>query len=201
MKKLTTLLTMALIALMSLSFTSCDEDSDIAYTLDGTWTGNMQVVYGGYESTRTVIRFIQNDGVYSGTGYWIDYYGGNYWHGNNYVANRITWTVRNGNIYIYLEDEDSEVVIYDYSLSDGAFYGYVDAENGKRARFTMYKDGGSYNWRGYDYWDDSWDYGYNKHDSSLDGLHVTSRAASDSVKCSVEKTLRKFPPRDLHRIN
>ena len=196
MKKLTTLLTMALIALMSLSFTSCDEDSDIAYTLDGTWTGNMQVVYGGYESTRTVIRFIQNDGVYSGTGYWIDYYGGNYWHGNNYVANHITWTVRNGNIYIYLEDEDSEVVIYDYSLSDGAFYGYVDAENGKRARFTMYKDGGSYNWRHYDYWDDSWDYGYNKHDSSLDGLHVTSRAASDSVKCSVEKPVRKFRLRD-----
>jgi len=77
---------MALIALMSLSFTSCDEDSDIAYTLDGTWTGNMQVVYGGYESTRTVIRFIQNDGVYSGTGYWIDYYGGGFWAGKKYLG-------------------------------------------------------------------------------------------------------------------
>jgi ABC-type oligopeptide transport system substrate-binding subunit len=31
MKKFTTLLTMAFIALMSISFTSCDEDSDIAY--------------------------------------------------------------------------------------------------------------------------------------------------------------------------
>ena len=36
MKKFTTLLTMAFIALMSISFTSCDDDSDIAYTLDGT---------------------------------------------------------------------------------------------------------------------------------------------------------------------
>lgn len=34
MKKFTTLLTMAFIALMSISFTSCDDDSDIAYTLD-----------------------------------------------------------------------------------------------------------------------------------------------------------------------
>lgn len=46
MKKFTTLLTMAFIALMSISFTSCDDDSDIAYTLDGTWKGNMLVEYG-----------------------------------------------------------------------------------------------------------------------------------------------------------
>lgn len=46
MKKFTTLLTMAFIALMSISLTSCDEDSDIAYTLDGTWRGNMYVQYG-----------------------------------------------------------------------------------------------------------------------------------------------------------
>ena len=32
MKKLKTLLTMAIVALMSLSFTSCDEDADIGYT-------------------------------------------------------------------------------------------------------------------------------------------------------------------------
>lgn len=48
MKKFTTLLTMAFIALMSISFTSCDDDSDIAYTLDGTWKGNMLVEYGNY---------------------------------------------------------------------------------------------------------------------------------------------------------
>lgn len=35
MKKFTTLLTMAFIALMSISFTSCDEDSDIAYLSSG----------------------------------------------------------------------------------------------------------------------------------------------------------------------
>lgn len=37
MKNLKTLLTMAIVALMSLSFTSCDEDADIGDTLYGTW--------------------------------------------------------------------------------------------------------------------------------------------------------------------
>lgn len=55
MKKFTTLLTMAFIALMSISFTSCDEDSDIAYTLDGTWRGNMYVQYGNVDATYSVI--------------------------------------------------------------------------------------------------------------------------------------------------
>ena len=62
MKKFTTLLTMAFIALMSISFTSCDDDSDIAYTLDGTWKGNMLVEYGNRNALYSVIRFDQNDG-------------------------------------------------------------------------------------------------------------------------------------------
>ena len=107
MKKFTTLLTMAFIALMSISFTSCDDDSDIAYTLDGTWKGNMLVEYGNHNALYSVIRFDQNDGIYSGTGYWIDYFDRDYWHGNNYIANHITWTVRNRNIYITLLDEGS----------------------------------------------------------------------------------------------
>lgn len=85
MKKFTTLLTMAFIALMSISFTSCDDDSDIAYTLDGTWKGNMLVEYGNHNALYSVIRFDQNDGIYSGTGYWIDYFDRDYWHGNNYI--------------------------------------------------------------------------------------------------------------------
>ena len=56
MKKFTTLLTMAFIALMSISFTSCDDDSDIAYTLDGTWKGNMLVEYGNHNAIASSIR-------------------------------------------------------------------------------------------------------------------------------------------------
>lgn len=174
MKKFTTLLTMAFIALMSISLTSCDEDSDIAYTLDGTWRGNMYVQYGNVDATYSVIRFDQNDGIYSGTGYWIDYFDRNYWHGNNYIANRIIWTVRNRNIYITLLDENSDVVIYDYALGDRKFSGYVEADNGNRAYFELSRD--SYNWR------DDYDWGYSKQYSGLENTQIVSRGAKDSVE-------------------
>ena len=189
MKKFTTLLTMAFIALMSISFTSCDEDSDIAYTLDGTWRGNMYVQYGNVDATYSVIRFDQNDGIYSGTGYWIDYFDRNYWHGNNYIANRITWTVRNRNIYITLLDENSDVVIYDYALGDRKFSGYVEADNGNRAYFELSRD--SYNWR------DDYDWGYSKQYSGLENTQIVSRGAKDSVECvkgadDNQKPVRRF---------
>ena len=189
MKKFTTLLTMAFIALMSISFTSCDEDSDIAYTLDGTWRGNMYVQYGNVDATYSVIRFYQNDGIYSGTGYWIDYFDRNYWHGNNYIANRITWTVRNRNIYITLLDENSDVVIYDYALGDRKFSGYVEADNGNRAYFELSRD--SYNWR------DDYDWGYSKQYSGLENTQIVSRGAKDSVECvkvadDNQKPVRRF---------
>ena len=174
MKKFTTLLTMAFIALMSISLTSCDEDSDIAYTLDGTWRGNMYVQYGNVDATYSVIRFDQNDGIYSCTGYWIDYFDRNYWHGNNYIANRIIWTVRNRNIYITLLDENSDVVIYDYALGDRKFSGYVEADNGNRAYFELSRD--SYNWR------DDYDWGYSKQYSGLENTQIVSRGAKDSVE-------------------
>ena len=174
MKKFTTLLTMAFIALMSISLTSCDEDSDIAYTLDGTWRGNMYVQYGNVDATYSVIRFDQNDGIYSGTGYWIDYFDRNYWHGNNYIANRIIWTVRNRNIYITLLDENSDVVIYDYALGDRKFSGYVEADNGNRAYFELSRD--SYNWR------DDYDWGYSKQYSGLENTQIVSRGVKDSVE-------------------
>lgn len=174
MKKFITLLTMAFIALMSISLTSCDEDSDIAYTLDGTWRGNMYVQYGGVDATYSVIRFNQNDGLYSGTGYWIDYFKGYNLHGNDYIANHITWTVRNRNIYITLLDENSDVVIYDYALGDRKFSGYVEADNGNRAYFELSRD--SYNWR------DDYDWGYSKQYSGLENTQIVSRGAKDSVE-------------------
>ena len=187
MKKFTTLLTMAFIALMSISLTSCDEDSDIAYTLDGTWRGNMYVQYGNVDATYSVIRFDQNDGIYSGTGYWIDYFDRNYWHGNNYIANRITWTVRNRNIYITLLDENSDVVIYDYALGDRKFSGYVEADNGNRAYFELSRD--SYNWR------DDYDWGYSKQYSGLENTQIVSRGAKAVSYTHLTLPTRIYPCR------
>ena len=134
----------------------------------------MYVQYGNVDATYSVIRFDQNDGIYSGTGYWIDYFDRNYWHGNNYIANRITWTVRNRNIYITLLDEGSDVVIYDYALGDRKFSGYVEADNGNRAYFELSRD--SYNWR------DDYDWGYSKQYSGLENTQIVSRGAKDSVE-------------------
>lgn len=191
MKKLNTLLTMALIAMLSLTFTSCDEDADIAYTLDGTWRGNMYVEYGDYDAVYSVIRFYNNSGLYSGTGYWVDYYDNRYWGGNNYVANHINWTVRNGNIYIDLLEEGNSVVIYNYALSDNGHYfsGYVETYDGNRAQFNMTKDYSNYNWRDYNYgyyWD------YNTVNSTDFKGELTRGSDSEATQNEVPKMIRRF---------
>ena len=145
----------------------------------------MYVQYGGVDATYSVIRFDQNDGLYSGTGYWIDYFKGYNLHGNDYIANHITWTVRNRNIYITLLDENSDVVIYDYALGDRKFSGYIEADNGNRAYFELNRDSYSYNWRDYDWgydwgYDDGW--GYSKQHSGLENTQIVSRGAKDSVE-------------------
>ena len=43
MKKLYTLLMMAMMGVMAVSLTSCD-DEQIAYTLEGTWRGHVYLV-------------------------------------------------------------------------------------------------------------------------------------------------------------
>ena len=43
MKKLYTTLMMAMMAMLTLSLTSCETDEQIAYTLEGTWTGDMSI--------------------------------------------------------------------------------------------------------------------------------------------------------------
>ncbi len=78
MKKISTLITMTFVALMALSLTSCDEDSGIAYTLEGTWRGNMYVssAYNGrtYNATYTELCFLRDPFRFSsGKGYWIDH--------------------------------------------------------------------------------------------------------------------------------
>ena len=79
MKKLYTLM---LTALMALTFTAC-EDEYIADTLEGTWSGTMFVstYYDGrdYYATHSEITFsIDPFRFTKGSGYWVDYYSGDY---------------------------------------------------------------------------------------------------------------------------
>ena len=177
MKRLYTLGMLALVALMSLTFTSCDDDANVAYYLDGTWRGNMYVnsTYDGvtYTSTYSVITF--NAGYNSGSGYWVDYYTNGHWGSRDYVANHIYWKVRDRNIYIHFVEENTDVVIYNYSLGDSYFSGQVDA-GGSYADFHLSKDS-------YDDWDDlDWGYwGYSSTSSNTPVVMMPTRAASEDT--------------------
>ena len=104
MKKLTSFLAFAMIAIMSFTFVSCDEDQEIALELDGTWEG---VVYDNYHNRIYVdIRFRQDGFSRHGVGYEYDRPGGSV---------SFDWSVEDGNIYLDYSDH-SHVVISDYRL-------------------------------------------------------------------------------------
>jgi hypothetical protein len=176
MKRISSIIAMALIAVLSLTFTSCDEDSDIAYTLEGTWEGNMYVQssYNGqtYDATYSEICFTQDPYTYSsGTGYWVDHYSSNGW-GRNYVANHIQWTVSNSRIQIYFVEENTTIWIEDYQLNDNYFEGRIyDGSNTVNFQLTHTS---SPNWSSYDY---GW------------GSYAKSRSG---VATSTERPIRSF---------
>ena len=130
MKRATSYLMLTLAALLTVSLTSCDPDDDIAYTLEGTWQGYMQVsrYYDGrdYGSTYSELYFNRDPYRYSsGQGYWVDYYKEHPWSRYDYVASRITWTVSNSVIYVNFVDEGTSLEIHDYALNDDVFTGRI----------------------------------------------------------------------------
>lgn len=161
MKKLYTLMTIALLAVLSMSFASCNflwnDDDEIAYTLEGTWQGNMYVSseWNGrvYDATYSEICFLRDPYRYSsGKGYWVDYYD-NYGWGRNYVANHIDWTVEYGTIKVYFVEERVTIWIEDYRLNDNYFTGVIyDGSN--RVKFRL-RHVDSPNWYNYEWgWND-----------------------------------------------
>ena len=161
MKKMYNMLMMAMMGMMALSMTSCDEDESIAYTLEGTWKGNMYISseWDGryYDATYTEITFSKDPYRYSsGTGYWVDYYNNAPW--GSYVANHIDWKVDYGTIYIYFREERTSLEIRDYHLNSSRFWGYIN-DSGTDVKFELYcVDRPNYNnhYWGYDSWDYYW---------------------------------------------
>jgi hypothetical protein len=185
-----------MMAFVTLSLTSCDDDADIARTLEGTWEGNMyaSTYYNNryYDATFSQVCFLRDPYTYSsGIGYWVDYYDNNYWGNYNYVASHIEFTVRNRVINItFLDDRKKTTVsIYDYSLSDSYFSGYIELRNGERRHFQL-RHITSPNWGGYDRWgyegyyDDYYDYYY----SNENALRF-----SDDDDAKVDNTKAQFP--------
>lgn len=184
MKKLFTMLTMAM---MALAFTSC-EDEHIADTLEGTWTGNMYISseWDGryYDATSTEVTFLRDPFCFtSGSGYWVDYYSNAPW---DYVANHIDWTVNNGVIRVYFREEGTSIEIRDYRLNHNRFVGTI-FDNGNFVDFELYC-----NYRPYDYWDD-YRWGYDSWYSDYYYWARTRSGDADSTKV-VEKPRRVVRP-------
>ncbi len=152
MKKIYTYLAMMMIAMTTL--TSCDRtvwdrydswDNQDACTLDGTWTGYIDVYYAdrwGWtgESYNTSIRFVQEN-AYGGWGEEADY--DNFYEEVAY--SEFTWTVANGVIRISYAAPWNPIRIYEYRLYGDYFEGFMDDYTRKDIRFQFYYDG-NYNW-------------------------------------------------------
>lgn len=186
MKRFHTLMTMVAIAMLSFTFTSCDEDEEIAYTLEGTWKGNIYVSHkwkGQYYDAYYSYIYFDRDPYRNakGTGYWVDEYRDAPW--GDYFASRISWRVINRKIDIYFEDDDYDVTIYDYSLSEHHFVGYIDTYDNKKVRFDLVKTS-SPNWSNYHYGWEYWGYDYYAKQSGFEGTRASS--------ADVEKPQRVF---------
>ncbi|MBM6993505.1 MAG: hepatitis A virus cellular receptor 1 [Prevotella sp.] len=186
MRRLTTLLTMALMTVLTLSFTSCTEDPYIADSLAGTWEGNMYIStnYDGYtyDASYTELYFANDPYSYSsGAGYWVDHYASG--APFSYIANHITWTVRNSVIYIHFVEDNYDIAIGDYYLDNGYFSGVIyDGSNqiSFRLMHTSSPDWGSY------------DYGYYNGYYAKKNSNFT-RGATDSTQ--VKAPVRIFRTR------
>lgn len=138
---------------LGLSLTSCDVDDYVAYSLEGTWEGSteMAAVYGGntYESTYSYINFDRDPCQYSsGSGYWVDFYQSDApWE---YIANHISWTVSNGVICIHFYEDNYDIWIGSYRLTDGRFEGRFYTSDGEPWDFSLVHTS-SPNWNDYTY--------------------------------------------------
>jgi len=161
MKKIASLTALLLMAITAFTFTSCNDDEEIADTLWGVWSGEMGIYYDfdgrSYQTSNTVIAFDRDPGYYSsGSGYWIDYFTNAPY---DYYATHIQWSVYNGIINIYSEEDGESWRIYDYNLSYNTFSGCLDNGYDQPMWFSLYKTSAP-NWDSY-YWGDY--YGYDSY--------------------------------------
>jgi hypothetical protein len=190
-----------MMAFVSFTLTSCDDDADIARTLEGTWEGNMyaSTYYNDryYDASYSQVCFLRDPYTYSsGTGYWVDYYDNNYWGNYNSVASHIEFTVNNRVITIYFVEDRSSVSIYDYSLSDSYFSGYIELWSGERRHFKL-RHISSPNWGSYDRWGYSYYDGYYYSNENALRFSDDDDAKVDNAKAQApEAPVRVFRDRE-----
>lgn len=153
MKKLISILIVLVMGLGTISLSSCDDEMT-AYTLEGTWEGDMFMgyYYDGVEywASYTELEFLTDPlSNTSGYGYWIDYYDD--YSPYSYYYSHINWQVRNGVIYIHFVDEPyyTEISIHDYRLNNNHFYGRIYYDRDYEAFDLVHTS--SPHWGRYDY--------------------------------------------------
>lgn len=152
----------ALVALFTFSLTSCNEDEEIARTLEGTWKGDMYIEYEDYynnyyTASYSEVYFEKDPFTYaSGYGYEIDYFSRAPW---DYICNHTEWKVRGDMITIYLVEDNVEMDIRNYRLDGKYFRGEVFASDGSWREFHLVHTS-SPNWNNYHYGLDYWERRY-----------------------------------------
>lgn len=160
MKRLTFSLLSILCLGLSLGLSSCDEDQERAAYLSGEWTGDMGMYFStgnyDYQAAYTDIRFIPYDSYSaSGEGEQIDYFDRPC--PIRYQSFYFRWSIDNGRISLfYPYDSQLNTVIYDYSMRDGHFYGWIDGTRFSLVKLVDYDYWNLYgdNYYGYEYYDD-----------------------------------------------
>ena len=151
MKRLFTNITMVMMTLaMAMTLTSCDEDVDQAYDLNGTWKGWIKTIhmsdrFNYYEENwETEIIFVQ-DGDFSRGGHGIEYD----WspRGHEYVS-EFEWYVSYSKIFIRYYDDNTVIVIDDYTQTKDRFSGYFCNSNTTEriAQFQLIKTSDNRYW-------------------------------------------------------
>lgn len=135
---------MALVAMMAVS--SCSEDQEVGMMLEGSWEGKMGVYVEdeegtSYESVRTQMTFGTDPfRVTRGDGYWVDFYRRDFGWGTQYIASHIRWRVDNGVIKVHFREDDYDIEIRDYSISNNRFKGEIHVAEVDGHGNTVYKD-------------------------------------------------------------
>lgn len=173
MKRLNSLLMMLLIGITGLcTLTSCEDDAqDVAYTLEGSWTGTISTYFQdrwGWsgDDYRVTFTFIRNgdynyNAATSGRGIETGY---NVNNKHDYYRNTFSWYVEDNYgsyrkptiVVTYDDDRWNPVYIYDYRINGSRFSGYMDDGTNRDIQFDLYYD----NEYGFKYYDNGYSDGY-----------------------------------------
>ena len=131
MKKIYNYLFVGIVAMLSMTLSSCNDDN-IAKTLDGVWEGKVSQNYSWRWSNYTRYQYVEMEFLTDpyryakGYGYEYDYYD------NGYERVHFTFEVINEDIYIDYADGAHVLIPRGYYLSDSRFSGeFRDNRTGK----------------------------------------------------------------------